>query len=372
MILWHSFPLTGHHVSYEPAHQFLEDVWVDGFFAISGFLITSSWLNKPRAREYLTARSLRLVPGLWCCLIITGFIIAPLSIAIQGGSAASLLKSGAPIGYFLKNSAVLTLQTDVGGSPHNVVFEHQWNGSLWTLQWETLCYIVIVVLGITGLLKRRCVIPAVLLLALVGSALLPPWNTFAEQSLGSHTVVDATAVLSVEAAMAARFIVMFLAGALLFQLRDLIAARWSWVVVNGAIVLLATLLPNYRLIAAVSLAYVVIVSGALVHNPRLRLRTDLSYGVYIYAFPVQQLLIICGLGNLDPIVFAIIASMATLPLAALSWFVVEKPALSLKARLRRNNVARSKRRTVAMRLSSASKSSDQPPDLTPAILSSGP
>jgi peptidoglycan/LPS O-acetylase OafA/YrhL len=75
------------------------------------------------------------------------------------------------------------------------------------------------------------------------------------------------------------------------------------------------------------------VSGSLVHNKRLRLRTDLSYGVYIYAFPMQQLLIVCGLRVLKPLVFFPVATIATLPLAALSWFLVEKPALSLKNRL---------------------------------------
>jgi peptidoglycan/LPS O-acetylase OafA/YrhL len=109
--------------------------------------------------------------------------------------------------------------------------------------------------------------------------------------------------------------------------------------VSVVIVLAASLLPNYRLIGAIPLAYAIIVSGALIHNKRLRLRTDLSYGVYIYAFPIQQLLVICGLGIMNPIVFAIIAAIATLPLAALSWFLVEKPSLSLKSRLKRRSIA---------------------------------
>jgi peptidoglycan/LPS O-acetylase OafA/YrhL len=83
----------------------------------------------------------------------------------------------------------------------------------------------------------------------------------------------------------------------------------------------------------------IIASGALLHNERLRLRTDLSYGVYIYAFPIQQLLVIAGLATLNPLLFALIAAVAVLPVAASSWFLVEKPAMSLKARLRRKNVA---------------------------------
>jgi hypothetical protein len=85
------------------------------------------------------------------------------------------------------------------------------------------------------------------------------------------------------------------------------------------IVLAASLLPNYRLVGAIPLAYAIIVSGALIHNKRLRLRTDLSYGVYIYAFPIQQLLVIYWLGSMNPIVFAIIATIATLPLARWRW-----------------------------------------------------
>jgi hypothetical protein len=69
---------------------------------------------------------------------------------------------------------------------------------------------------------------------------------------------------------------MFLAGALLHQFRNVIPARWSLVAVSVVIVLAASLLPDYRLVAAVPLAYAIIVSGALIHNQRLRLRTDLS------------------------------------------------------------------------------------------------
>jgi peptidoglycan/LPS O-acetylase OafA/YrhL len=98
-------------------------------------------------------------------------------------------------------------------------------------------------------------------------------------------------------------------------------------------------MPNYRVLGAIPLAYAIIVSGALIHNKRLRLKTDLSYGVYIYAFPIQQLLIIGGLASLNPVVFAIIAAIATLPLAVLSWFLVEKPALSLKSRFKRKSAA---------------------------------
>jgi peptidoglycan/LPS O-acetylase OafA/YrhL len=338
VILWHSWPLTGRQVSFEPVHQLLRDGWVDGFFAISGFLITWSWFRRPRLRDYYLARGLRILPGLWACLIVTAFVIAPIAVATQGGSATKLLLSRAPFEYVLGNSAVQLLKHDIAGTPRGVPWFGEWNGSLWTLFWEVLCYIAIAGLGVAGLLRRRWLIPALLALALYWSAILPPYNAFIEAAPGQRQRIDAATAQLVTEGMAARFAVMFLAGALLYRFRNVVPARWSLVAVSLVIVLAASLLPNYRLVAAVPLAYAIIVSGALIHNKRLRLRTDLSYGVYIYAFPMQQLLVICGLAFLNPIAFAIIAAIATLPLAALSWFLVEKPAISVKSRLKRKSI----------------------------------
>jgi len=335
VILWHSWLITGRTISWEPAHQLMRDVWVDGFFAISGFLITWSWFRRPRLRDYFFARGLRILPGFWVCLIVVAFVIAPIGVAIQGGSPSKLLLSPGPIHYVLQNSALMIKQNDVSGTPIGIPLPGEWDSSLWTLYWEALCYFAIAILGITGLLRRRWVIPLLLALAVVWSTRLPSMSAIVEAPPDKRPPLDAATQLLLAEGAAARFATMFLAGALLYQLRNVIPARWSLVALSVAVVLVASLLPNYRWVAAFPLAYALVVSGALVHNPRLRLRTDLSYGVYIYAFPMQQLLVICGLAFLAPPVFAIIATTITLPLAALSWFLVEKPAMSLKARLGR-------------------------------------
>lgn len=323
VILFHSLPVTGH-MPPAAANQLLFSVGVDGFFAISGFLITRSWLSDPRIRDYLAARALRILPGFYVCLVVTAFVFAPISVAIQGGSVGKLLLSSAPIEYVVKNSAVAYLHYDVGGTPRGTPAGPAWNASLWSLIWEALCYLAVAGIGVVGLANRRWVSPTLLALAVFGAMLLPPL-TFP----GVWTIPQ----------LAVRSALMFSAGALLYQWRDVIPARWSLVAVSMVIVLLSGLLPDYRVVAGLPLAYAVVVSGALIHNKRLRLRTDLSYGVYIYAFPMQQLLAVCGLASLNPLVFFVIATIATLPLAALSWFLVEKPALSLKSRLKRRSVA---------------------------------
>lgn len=254
--------------------------------------------------------------------------------ALQGGSASKLLGSTAPILYVVKNSAVVWLQPDVAGTPTGIPWPHMWDGSLWTLLWELFCYTAIAVLGVVGLLRRRWVIPLLLAAALVWSTQLPGLNTFPEVPLGQQTIDVAAAVLYAKAT-AARFAVMFLTGALFYQFRDKIPARWPLIAVSVAIVLACSFMPNYRLIGAIPLAYAIIISAALIRNKRLQLHTDLSYGVYIYAFPIQQLLIICGLAFLNPLLLATIAAAATVPLAALSWFLVEKPSMALKGRLKR-------------------------------------
>lgn len=319
VILQHSWPLTGRKI-YPAIEQLLTQVWVDGFFVISGFLITASWVRNPRLREYFVARVLRIFPGLWVCLIVVAFVIAPIGVAIQGGSPAKLLLSPAPIEYVLNNAVLNVYHASIDGTPRNVPFPGVWDGVLWTLIFEFFCYIAIAIAGVAGLLKRRWPAPVVFAVFLVAAAL-------ASYPIGAvENIVQ----------MITRFALVFAAGALLHQFQDMVPARWSLVALSAGIVVAAGLfVPNYRVLAAIPLAYAVVVSGALIHNERLRLRTDLSYGVYIYAWPMQQLLVICGLGLLHPLLFTVVAAAATLPLAAMSWFLVEKRALSLKARFKR-------------------------------------
>jgi peptidoglycan/LPS O-acetylase OafA/YrhL len=326
VIIWHSFLTTGHHISFMPARQLLSEVFVDGFFAISGYLITSSWLRDPRLRDYFVARGLRILPGVWVCVVVIAFVVAPIGVTMQGGSAKDLVSSGAPLQYVLTNiPAVGGLMFDIGGTPSGVPYPGFWDSSLWTLIWEVFCYFAVALLGVAGLLRRRWPVPVVFAVAL-GCSVVATLPT------------DATPQQMIAYA-AARFALMFSAGALVHQVRNVVPARWSLVGLSAIIVLASSLLPSYRLVAAIPLAYMIVTSGALLRNERLRLRTDLSYGVYIYAFPIQQLLVIGGLATLNPLLFALIAAVAVLPVAATSWFLIEKPALSLKARFKRKSLA---------------------------------
>ena len=345
VILVHAYLFTGHS---QPS-QIFGAGWVDGFFAISGFLITGSWLNKPKPRTYFAARALRILPGLWTCLIVIAFILAP---------ATGTVTLSSQIGFVLKNATLLPLQVNIDGTP--TTHFHIWDGSLWTLVFEALCYALVAGLGIVGLLNRWFISVA-LAAALTWAALLPPERIFQHMVESGQPISPADFALLIQVETA-RLLTMFLAGALLYQLRNKIPANWTLVAVGTVIVAVSTLLPDYRLLGAIPLTYVLIVSGALIRHKRLQLHTDLSYGVYIYAFPLQQLLLIAGL-SVHPLLFTAISTVVTLPVAALSWFLVEKPSLSLKSRLKRRDAALAQ---VPSTATIATTNREEPPSPQPA------
>lgn len=306
VIVWHSFALSGNTLPEGPLRQLLGQVGVDGFFAISGFLIVSSWHRTPRWRTYLLARCLRILPAYWVCLAVTALVFAPVVAGVFGGENLT---------YIVDNFFLWVGQKDIAGTPLDIPFEHIWNGSLWTLGWEFLCYLGVMLLGVVGLLLRRATIP--LLFAAAWAASL---------------IVAAGLVENDYVVQGSRFGLMFLGGAVIWRFQDKVPVTLPAIVVSAAIVGASLWLPDYRLAGALPVAYLVLCVGALLTSPRLRLRNDISYGTYIYAFPAQQVLAIWGAWELGVAVFALLSVAATIPLAAASWFVVEKPAMRLRRR----------------------------------------
>ena len=314
VILWHSVPLTGNELHFSPAKQILGNVFVDGFFAISGFLILASWTRHPRWWWYLQARILRIMPAYYVCLISTAAIFAPLSLLLMGNRYTDATASSS-VSYVMANSMLKMRQYGISGTLTNVPYPNVWNGSLWTLWWEFLCYLGILALGVTRLLKFRGTLPIAFALAMGAEILL-------KIDLTGNNFVNT----------APRFATMFLAGSLVFQYRSKLPVSGTLVGAAFAIIVLSSVLPDYRIVAALPLAYALICAGAMMKSKRLVLRNDVSYGIYIYAFPTQQIVATLSGQGLGIFGFFVVSTLATVPIAAASWFSIERPALRLKKR----------------------------------------
>jgi peptidoglycan/LPS O-acetylase OafA/YrhL len=312
VIFWHSYPLTGRDIQFAPVKQFMGEAWVDGFFAISGFLITSSWLRRPKIGPFLSARITRIAPAFYVCLLVTAFCIAPLGVFIQGGDWRALFTSGDSLRYVLANAAIWYGGSAIGQTPFNVPYEGAWNGSLWTLGWELACYLGVLVLGVAGLLRWRWTLP-------LGFGLTLTVALLAEYGFGPDVLGTAS-----------RFALMFLAGALIHRWQHWL--KCNWIIAMGSLTVTAgsLMLDDYRIVGSLFWAYAILSIGALLKARWLSVHNDLSYGVYIYAFPVQQVLAMAGMAAVSPFLFGMASLALTLPLAAMSWFWVEKPSVKLK------------------------------------------
>ncbi|WP_431277444.1 acyltransferase family protein [Leifsonia poae] len=142
VIVWHSLPLTGTPHPAPAITQLLGEGGVDGFFAISGFLIVSSWMRRPRWWPYLQARFLRILPAFWVCLIVTAVVIAPIGILLSRQAFPHTYVTDAAT-YVVKNAGLRITEFGIAGTPTNVPYPGVWNGSLWTLWWEFLCYLAV-------------------------------------------------------------------------------------------------------------------------------------------------------------------------------------------------------------------------------------
>ena len=323
VIFWHSYPLTGNDITFAPLRQLVGEVWVDGFFAISGFLITGAWCSRPDVRHYIVNRLLRILPAFYACLLVTAIVIAPLGVFLHGGNWRNLVESSAPLEYIGSNLGVWIFRSDIGGTPQGIPYPGTWNGSLWTLGWEVICYAGILLMGVSGLLRRISAIPVAFAMAFL--------------VLFTSSFVDMPFLLEA----GSRFAVMFLAGALILQFQHRIRCSWPGVVLATVITVGAMWLPDYRLAAALPWAYVVLSVGALVkYRPIEMKRWDVSYGVYIYAFPLQQLLLLAGFSTDHPLLFGMVATVPTLAFAFLSRWAIEIPAMKLKGRFGGSSTAK--------------------------------
>ena len=310
VIASHSFVVLGQ----ATALTQLAGAWaVNGFFALSGYLIAGSALRL-RLGSYLWHRALRILPAYWVVLVAVALLAAPIASALAGAEwpAADAL------GYIWRNAGLVVVQPGIGGTLAGAAYG-EWNAPLWTLAHEATAYLVAGLALAIGPIRRRPLPWLAAAMALLMAANLLAFGPFGEPAL--LRVV----------AHGIRLGGFFAAGMLVHALRDRLPLRW-WVAAACAAGLGALQLVGLAgLVGQPLFAYLVLWMGARLPL-RLGVRDDLSYGLYIWTFPVQQLLVLGGAAAALGVAGSFVAAVAiAVPIAFASWRLIERPALALKS-----------------------------------------
>jgi len=298
---------------------------VFGFFAISGYLITASrWSNS--LGTYLVHRIARIFPAFLVCLVVMAVLVGPIGYLHVNGTLAGYLTAGptTPANFVVSNAMLRVNAYEIAGTPADVPYPGAWNGSLWTLYYEFLCYLTVGALAVVGWVRRS---PwGVGIAWLAATAGWVAWGRVVGPLVGGNEDVH----------LLLKLLPIFLGGALVQRLRDRLPLHWAGalaatIVVTGAVWILDGWGAQ---LTAPAIAYLLLWVGSVVPSPALIRRHDISYGVYIYAFPVQQLLVLTGVHTVNLALYDLVALACTVPLAAASWILVERPVMRRARRVR--------------------------------------
>ncbi len=295
----------------------LGEVAVLTFFAMSGYLVTQSWTSDPAPLRFMTRRTLRIVPALALVIVVSFALIGPLTTRLPLADYFSSWQAWT----YLDKIFIYPTQYGLPGvfeqNPDPIVV----NGSLWTLRVEFGLYVVVAILGYLGLSRLRSVNVALAALSLIASAVLLQ-TTYLSAMPFRHQAT----FLFLNA-------VPFFAGAALAQSKLDSKVFFG---ITAALVLATALSIHTAYLAILLVASLPFAVILIARYGRCDLRRfgDYSYGIYLFAFPVQQT-VVHYLPDVGPIQLALLAGAATFACAFLSWHLVEKHALALKPRRRK-------------------------------------
>jgi peptidoglycan/LPS O-acetylase OafA/YrhL len=320
VIISHSYPLTNNEEIFSVITSNQIDLGVlsvNIFFIISGYLIFNSLFKSKTVYNYVWKRFLRLYPGL-----IVNLIIALLVVLIVNTSA-NIFAQLDFYTYFPRNLSLYGIQHQI----KNVFEQNPYpkkaiNGSLWTLSYEFTMYILII--PFIFFKKANKNITLILLLTIFMLAFY--FNLFRPGFLK-----NSFNIINLESRSFYRLLLFFISGSIMNYI-NLDKLKSNKVIFAITFILLASLYGNiYKYISPVLLPFLIILIG-LSYNKFLWNFTeklgDISYGVYIYGFLIQQILM--NYFKLEPLYLMLFSLILTYIIASLSWHYIEKKALEYK------------------------------------------
>lgn len=322
---------------------------VDGFLVISGFLICQSAVRSRNALTFLGKRALRILPGFVCALFFSALLVGGLAFAGTYAEYVRMPEYG-PFRW-IWNWLTLNLQpeqTAVSG----VFFQNpiaDLNASLWTIRFLVFLYVLMALLVLTRLYKRRPTYIVLFSVFLILRILLVCFDVRLWD-------VDDSRFWLLSSQNYDRFTqtgLYFFTGTILYAYRRELPRRWYLAVIAALLLVVScffAFLPArasaaedasrvlwqlacvpLRLVYMAALPSLVIYLASSPMMSSFSRIGDLSFGMYVYSFPVQQLLVHIFPGW-PPLSNFLLTLVIVLPIAAWSWRCIEGPALRLKQR----------------------------------------
>jgi peptidoglycan/LPS O-acetylase OafA/YrhL len=305
---------------------------VYGFFGISGYLIVASAARNTVGR-YVWMRVVRIFPAFLVCLVLTSFLFGLIGWyhgrPLCGFRCYVHVHLG-PLGYIWSNLWLRVNQPSITGTLKSVPFGLAWNGSLWTLFYEFLCYLLVAFLAFARLLRQQFVLILAEIVWVAEIVVVSAPRLNARFNFSNH--LDVYKVLEV--------FPIFLVGAVIYLYRNdipdsgRIAVACVVLFGVGLLLPLGGNQPGFQLtssdLAAPLLVYPMLWLGIHLPFQRVGAHNDYSYGVYIYAYPLSQLLALWGAQRFGVIAYLSLIVLLTSVFASASWWLVERPALKLR------------------------------------------
>lgn len=295
------------------------------FFILSGFLVAGSALKNPHLPTFISNRILRIVPALSVEVTLSALV---LGVVFTSLPLNQYFSDGQFFRYF--GNIVGHVTFELPG-----VFEHNpWpamiNANLWTLPWELWCYIIMVGLMLAGAVRIGERYLKFLMVAVPVLLLIVSFFDLASPGLFS-TRQDTTRY-------AGWYIVLlFTLGVFMRLVASKVPVRFDYFVL-AVIGYCALTLTNFLTpFSGLFLAYITVYLGMARFGWFDKLMPyDISYGIYLYGFPITQAAIAVVLPHFEAsrlVDFAIILPIVilfTALFACLSWIYVERPVLRLR------------------------------------------
>lgn len=297
------------------------------FFIISGFLITQSMMNSKNFLQYIIKRLLRIFPAFFSALIFSAFIIGPIVSNFTFNEYFSMVNITEPIKFIWKNLTMNIFGYSWGflDAFNNTPFPGSVNGSMWTLKHEVACYIVVMLLSYFYIFRNRLIM---LFLAILTSAL-----TILNLICGYKLFSLSENFWIISDAQYNSFIILFcffIMGSLIYVFKDKIIINYRFLLLATIIMIFSCKAGNLKIISLFVLPYLLIGICIITNIKSITKYGDFSYGMYIYAFPIQQTIVYFWADTINLFTYCIFSIVITFIISIISWNFIEKPALSLK------------------------------------------